>query len=104
RLDALVMAGPSLAYRVNPTPCRVQLVATHEEGQVALHHVHDQALVSVHRLFLEGPGEVERQIHWLQPHGLPWHLRQDGEGNALLRLQPDDQSVGHPITATALEN
>src|SRR3954471_7622064 len=98
------MPCPSLADRVNPTPRRLQLITTHEESEVPLHHIHEQTLIGIHGLLFELPRQVESQVHRLQPHGLPRLLSQDSESNALLRLQPDDQPIRRAVTRRALEN
>src|SRR5579859_7238123 len=58
RLDPLVMAHPPFTDRIYPPPRRVQLIAAHEQGQIAFDDIHDEPLVGVHWFFFEGPGQI----------------------------------------------
>src|SRR5262249_30205189 len=45
RRCGLRVLGPSFEYRRHPAPGRFDLIATHEQGRIANHHVEKQALV-----------------------------------------------------------
>src|SRR5580698_6705365 len=93
RLDALVVLRPALADGVDPTPGGIELIAPHEKRQVSLYDIGEQALVRIETLLFEGACEIERQVHWLQAHRFARHFRENGERDALLRLQANHESI-----------
>src|SRR5208337_3508836 len=69
RAGRLLRLAPGVAYRIDESPCGLDLVAPHEEGRIAADCVHQQTLVGVRRGHAEGFGEtqVEREVY--QPRG-----------------------------------
>src|ERR1700728_659894 len=93
-LGTLVGLHPGLALRIDPAPCRVELVAAHEQREIALDDIGQQSLIGMQLRRLYALCHVQPQIHRTQAHGLAGILRQDGERDRITRLQRDDQPVG----------
>src|SRR5208337_5094154 len=90
----LLRLAPGVAYRIDESPCGLDLVAPHEEGRIAADCVHQETLVGVRRGHAEGFGEtqVEREVY--QPRGAGARLLDhDPQLDSLVRLHPDHQAV-----------
>ena len=59
---------PGIQDALHPDPGGLDLVAAHEQGRVAAHHVHQQPLIGVGKAVLEGLREAEVQRNLPQPH------------------------------------
>src|SRR5690606_34701726 len=104
-LHGLAEFLPRSDDRVDPAPCGLHLVAAHEQGLVAAHDVHDEALISVRVPDLEvfREGHVER--HMPEPHpARPRILDHDPLLYAFVGLKPYDELVGEDRTRHVAED
>ena len=85
--------------RVDPRPLRLDLVAAHEQGRVALDQVEQQPLVGdAPALLGEGVGQADVERHLAQARcpsrSSPGTLAIIEQADILFRLDADDQPVG----------
>src|SRR6185312_1835889 len=101
----LAAGGPGGEDGVGPAPCRLHLVAAHEQGGVAAHHVQQQALVGVGLRDAERLGEAHVQRHVAQAQTAGAGVL-DGEPqlHALVRLQAQHQAVLRQRAGTGTED
>ena len=93
RLRRLQRACPFVQDRLDPAPRGFLFVASHEEGEAAVDHVEQQALVRLHLPFLEELVEREVEVHAREVHPFAGLLREAVQADRLVRLQPDHEAV-----------
>src|SRR5258708_29585559 len=90
---------PAGTDRIDPAPGGIELVAAHEQGEVALDDIHQQSFIGRQRPLLEALGQIERQVHGTQPHGIARRFGEHRERDALVGLQLDYELVGRILRA-----
>src|SRR4051812_10018412 len=96
---------PGVENALGPDPCGFDLVTAHEQGGIAAHDVHQQALIGVGEAVLEGFREAEVKRNLAQPHAAgSGFLGDQVQTDRLVRLQPDDQPVGRGFTRLGGKN
>src|SRR5690606_33179372 len=85
-LGPLVVPLPRFTNGIDPLPGGVELIATHEERQIAPDDVREQPLVRIEGARLESLREIETQVDRLQVHPISGALGEHGHRNALVGL------------------
>ncbi len=97
-LHGLAVELPCLKDRVDPAPGRFHFVAAHEQGLVAAHHIHDEALIGIRVAILEGFRKAHVERHVAQAHSTRTGiLDHQPLLHAFVRLQADDKLIGNHL-------